>query len=116
MATPQEKLIELPYGVTGLTDVYGIVMRRTDEYYLDASDGSFGADPANKYSYGAEHAVLKQLYQIKESRAVWTNGLYLCAWYQKVGASEDPAVDTLLGTTLVLVISDRVTILWQQPS
>ena len=40
MATPQEKLIELPYGVTGLTDVYGIVMRRTDEYYLDASDGS----------------------------------------------------------------------------
>jgi hypothetical protein len=103
---PQEKLFELPYSTAGKTTIYGIVMQRSTGYYLDDATGAFAAAPADKFLAATEHAVMSGLYQISESRAEWSDGYYLCAWYDRTGASEDPTVDPLLGTTTLTVSSD----------
>lgn len=101
-----EKLFELAYSETGKTTIYGIILQRATGYYLNDATGLFASAPSDKFLAATEHAVLKGIYRITESRSVWPDGEYLCVWYDKAGGSEDPATDPFLGTTPLNLAGD----------
>lgn len=102
----KEKLFELPYATQGKTTIYGIIMQRSTGFYLDDATGLFASDPADRYMAAVEHAILKGLYQISESRSAWHDGAYICVWYDQIGDTPNPETDLFLGTTLMQVVLD----------
>lgn len=90
------KKISLFHSATGKT-VYCVVRRAADGYLLDDADGSFSAAPADAYLSLAEDAVIKGLYEVEESRAIWTAGKYEIFAYSQVGGSPAPVADSMIG-------------------
>lgn len=82
------------YGIT----VYGMIVRESDQYILDYTDGSFGATPDNPYCPFTAHAVILGRYSFEESREIWQDGYYTVIAYKQVGASPSPSSDTIIGT------------------
>ena len=89
------KKISIANGETGLT-TYAIVRREADSYRLNDADGSFAAAPADPYLSLTEDSVIKGLYEVSESRAVWDNGAYLICVYEQSGGSPAPASDNII--------------------
>lgn len=89
------KLIQQGYP-TGNT-IYCIIERDTDSFLCNDADGSFSAAPADPYISLTEHGTIKGLYELRESRTTWNDGLYNIAIYNQVGGAPAPVSDTLIG-------------------
>jgi hypothetical protein len=99
-----EKLLNL-VSDTGAT-VYAIIAREIDMELLNDADGAFAAAPADPYLALAEHATVKGLYQVSESRTPWDDGRYLMVYYAQLSGSPTPASDIVLGGGIMQVMDD----------
>ena len=103
------KIFELPYGQQGLVTVYGVILQRSTNFYLDYTNGEFTVAPFNFFFPATEHSTLKGLYQIIESRTAWDSGEYLCVWYNQTGlGGPNPSADLMLGTTPLNITGDSL--------
>lgn len=100
------KKISLFHSATGKT-VYAIIRRAADGYRLNDADGSFAAAPADPYLSLAEDTVIKGLYEVSESRAVWTNGKYEIFVYEQAGGSPAPTSDKMIGSGEIYISNDE---------
>ena len=101
----ENKRITLPWDTTGLT-VYCIIRRESDGFRMDDADGSFVESPADPYVSLTEDAVIKGLYELDESRTVWDDDRYITAIYNRVGGSEAPSSDTIIGAGELAIKDD----------
>lgn len=99
------KLIQVPWSETGVT-LYAIVERQSNSYLLNDADGAFAAAPVDPYVAFTENATMAGLYEIKESRTAWANGVYTVTAYKQIGGSPAPLTDLLVGTSTMTIVSD----------
>lgn len=99
------KKVLLGYTESGIT-VYCMVRRDADSYRLDDADGNFTASPADPYLSLTEDSVIKGLYEVSESRQVWSNGIYLITSYKQAAGSPVPANDSVIGQGEFYIVSD----------
>lgn len=94
-----DKEIKVSYSITGVT-VQVRIKRETDGFLLDDADGSFGAAPADSLVDLTEHATIKGLYELTESRTAWDDGKYTVAAY----VSTD--LDTIIASGQIEILDD----------
>ena len=97
------KKFTLDYSVKGLT-VYCIIRRESDQYLLNAVNGTFEESPSNPYLHLIEDSVIKGRYEVSESRAIWLNGEYKPIIYLQTGGSPVPLNDIAIGGNGSLII------------
>lgn len=95
------------FRATGAT-VYAIVRREADSFRLNDADGSFAVAPADPYLVLVEDAVVKGLYEVSESRTVWSNGAYMAFFYAQAGGSPSPVADTLFDKQALYINNDGI--------
>lgn len=79
---------------TTAANVYAIVRRLSDDFLLDDADGVFKAGtPADPYISLTENGVEKGVYELSESRTVWTDNRYRVTFYKRSGGAPAPATD-----------------------
>ena len=105
---PNVKKIIQPNSETGKT-IYSIIKREADGFLLNDADGTFSAAPADPYLSLSEHATIKGLYEVSESRAVWNDGRYTVTIYKQSGGSPAPASDTVVGGGEIVIKDDLET-------
>ena len=99
------KVISIAWPETAKT-VYCIIRRNTDGYKLNDANGAFASNPADPYLSLTEDAIIKGLYEVSESRTVWTDDTYLVVVYKQNGANPSPIVDTIIGSEEMYIVSD----------
>jgi len=99
------KIISIAWSEITVT-IYCIIRRETDSYRLNDADGAFTAAPADPYLSLTEDAIIKGLYEVSESRTVWTDGTYLVVVYKQSGVSPSPVADTLIGAEEIYIRDD----------
>jgi hypothetical protein len=96
--------------ITVITDtaltVYVVIRRNADGYFLDDTDGSFQASPADIDLPLSEDATVKGLYTVSESRAVWSDGDYTVIPFAQNGGSPATATDCPLGVGTLPIKND----------
>jgi hypothetical protein len=100
------KTITIGY-VTGKT-VYCMIRKDSNGYLLNDADGAFANAPADPYILLTEHATLKGMYTLVESRVAWADGIYTVAVYSTTG-SPSPAADSLIGLSEATISDDYLT-------
>lgn len=98
---------KLKAATTTAATVYCIIKREIDGYLLNDADGSFAAAPADPYLSLTEHATILGLYEVSESRTVWTTGFYELVFYKQSGGSPTPSADTVIKESLIYVKNDE---------
>ena len=93
------------WNMTALT-LYCIIRREADGYLLNDADGSFANAPADPYISMSEDATIKGMYELSESRTVWTDGKYSVVVYRQSGVSPVPASDIVIGGDPMEIKSD----------
>jgi hypothetical protein len=79
---------------TTAANIYAVVRRLSDSYLLDDADGVFKTGtPADPYISLTENAVEKGVYEVSETRTVWTDGRYRVTFYKRVGGAPAPVTD-----------------------
>jgi hypothetical protein len=91
------------YGV----EVYCVIRRDSDGYWLDDSNGVFALNPVDKHVTLTENPVTKGLYELNETRTIWNDGLYIIAIYQQLGATPDSTTDKMVGGGEMWISNDR---------
>ena len=102
----QIKRIQIPWSETGVT-LYAVIQRQSDNYFLNDADGAFAAAPSDKYVSFTENSVTLGLYEIEESRTVWTNGDYTVTAYKQLGGSPALATDLICGVGEMVMVDDH---------
>jgi hypothetical protein len=90
-------------------NLYVMVRRDLDSYYLNDATGAFVTPlPADPYLALAESASLPGLYEVSESRSAWNPGDYSAVVYSRAGGAPAPATDTVLGWIPLVIRGDQV--------
>lgn len=88
--------------------IYSIIRRDSVNYLLDDTDGIFRVTSVDKYVSLVEHAVMKGLYEVSESRQVWSDGTYTVAFYRQIGGSPSPVDDSLIKLIQISIVYDTI--------
>lgn len=97
------KKLTLDSPIYGITNSYVVVTRNSDGYFLDDLGVFVSGVPT--FPVLTEDVNVKGRYSYSSS-SVWTNGHYSVRFYQRLGASQDLAVDTLIGIGQLFIYSD----------
>ena len=96
--------------VTNLT-IYFTLRRLKDDYYLDNTDKTFKAAPADYTMDLTEKtigATKIQVYEFSDNTAIWNDGYYELNVYEKIGGAEALNTDTLLFSGTLLLRGDKI--------
>lgn len=107
---PNIKWLSALWIETGKT-MYTIIRREADGYLLNDADGAFVNAPADPYLTLPEHATIKGLYEVAESRAAWNDGRYTFVVYKQTGGAPAPASDTIIGGGELYIVADAEVVL-----
>jgi len=83
-----------------------IVRRESDNYLLDATDGTFKATPSNKYNALTENATIPGRYELSENSVTWNDGKYTSIIYKYANPSYIP-----IGSGALFIKNDTEVIL-----
>ena len=99
------KLIEFTYN--GNKNIYCIVKRKLDSYYLNNATGGFNSLPiADMFLVLNEDVTVKGYYSNTEARTVWNSGVYLVMVYERFGGSPNLTIDMMLKSQEMFVFND----------
>jgi len=87
-------------------DIYAVIRREFDDYYLSNITGNFEEDPVSKYVPLTEDDLLKKVYALEESRSEWDDGSYFIAIYLQIEGSPDLENDVLIGGATMWIKDD----------
>jgi len=103
-----EKYLYTTKMATGVTAYVIIRYLWYDEVYIDDSDGTLQTSPADPFVSLTEHSVVKGLYELYESRALWYPGRYVAYFYVQAGGSPSPVADELVESKEFFMAGDEI--------